>query len=196
MQNSPQNSCQIWTQLEILSLVLLFVPSLKQLSKKMQVKNVTLLLSTLPPQPCVGATLQHWWKTTSFEYIALQKAWQHCQHPGKQAAAQVPRSLRTGISTKGQRKQDEEFQWQSHVNYVIFAHAGQTCHHQRLSPLASSLVLLLLDLLAGLHLPSQTPLVQKTPKPCKSQSSKPPSLSLGLSTYWWRPARPPHPEGL
>lgn len=77
MQNSPQSSCQIWTQLEILSLLLLFVPSLKQLSKKMKVKNVTLLLSTLPPQPCVGATLQHWWKTTSFEYIALKKAWQH-----------------------------------------------------------------------------------------------------------------------
>lgn len=82
---------------------------------------------------------------------------QHCKKldnigdHGTCATVQVHRSLRTSLSTKGQREQDKEFQHQSHMK-INFARAGPTNHHDSLSPLYSSLMFLILDLLARLYL--------------------------------------------
>lgn len=119
----------------------------------MKIKYVILVLSplmvsTLSSQPCSFATLQHLWKTAFFKYIAVQKAWQHwrswqtCLCTSTQVSeGQHKRTKRTrqGIPTAQHMK-------------ISFAHDRPTNHHHSLSSLYSSLMVLILDLVARLHL--------------------------------------------
>lgn len=111
----------------------------------MKMKNVILLLSplmvsTLSSPPCSFATLQHLWKTAFSKYKALQKAWQHW------------RSRQTCLCTSTQVSEGQHKRTKRTRQGIPAAHAGPTNHHHSLSPLYSSLMVLILDLLARLHL--------------------------------------------
>lgn len=79
MQNFPQSRCHTWISRNT-TIGTLIYSQYEAAVKDDENENVTLLLSTLmvstlPSQPCFFATLQHLWKTAFFKHTALQKVW-------------------------------------------------------------------------------------------------------------------------
>ena len=117
MQNSPQNHWHVCIQLEMPSLVLLFALSMKQLWKD-EHEKCSSAVSTLPSQTCFGATLQHWWKTTSLKHIALRKAGQHWRSQQTRCCASTQVS-----EDRHKHKRPKETRWG-----ILVAKPCETCY--------------------------------------------------------------------